>query len=65
MWKSKTLHGRHIYDLETPDADKIGSNKWLKPGESFAETTGFMVAIQDQVISTIIIEPYFEGSKDY
>jgi hypothetical protein len=52
MWKSKTLHGRHVYDLETPDADTVASNAWLKAGELFPKTTGFMIATQDQVITT-------------
>jgi hypothetical protein len=29
-WKSKALHGRHAYDLDTPDIDKIASNASLK-----------------------------------
>jgi hypothetical protein len=36
---------------QTPDVGKIASNEWLKAGELFPETTGFMIAIQDQVIS--------------
>jgi hypothetical protein len=57
MWKSRNLNGRHAYDLETPDVDKTASNAWLKASELFAETTGFMIAIQDQVI---VIRTYFE-----
>jgi hypothetical protein len=34
------------------DVDKIASNAWLKAGELFPETTGFMIVIQDNVIST-------------
>jgi hypothetical protein len=52
MWKRKTLHRRHACDLETPDVDKIPSNAWLKPGKIFRETTEFMVAIPDPVISS-------------
>jgi hypothetical protein len=52
MLKSKTLHGRHACDLETPDVDKMASQAWLKAGEIFPESTGFMIAIQNLVIST-------------
>jgi hypothetical protein len=49
MWK--TLNGRHAYDLEAPDVDKMASPVWLKAGELFPQTTGFMTAMQDQDIS--------------
>jgi hypothetical protein len=52
VWKSKPLRGRHAYDLETPDVHKLASNAWLKVGELFPETAGFMTAFQDQVIGT-------------
>lgn len=52
MWKSRTLHGRHAYDLEEPD-DKTASNAWLKVG-----TMGFMLAILDRVISTSNYKQY-------
>jgi hypothetical protein len=26
MWKSKTLHTEHAFDLETPDIDKVALN---------------------------------------
>ena len=55
MWKSKTLHRRHAYDFEIPDVDKIAPNAWLKAAELFPKTTGFMIAIQDQIISTVIL----------
>jgi hypothetical protein len=38
MWKSKTLHRRHTYDLEMSNVNKIASNAWLKLGEPFPET---------------------------
>jgi hypothetical protein len=47
MWKNKTPHKRHIYDLEIPNANQIASNEWLKAGELFPGTTGFIIAIQD------------------
>lgn len=51
-WKKKTLHGRHPHDLEQNHVDRIASNKWLKIGNLFPETEGFMIAIQDQIINT-------------
>jgi hypothetical protein len=39
------------YELEKADVVKTTSKSWLKAGEIFPETTRFMVAIQDQVIS--------------
>jgi hypothetical protein len=44
--------GRHACALEKPVVHKTASNAWLKAGKLFPETTGFMKAIKDQVIST-------------
>jgi hypothetical protein len=52
MRKSKNLQGRQPVTFETTDVDKTASNEWLKSGEIFPKTTGIMIAIQDQVIST-------------
>jgi len=52
MLKWKTLNGRHAYELEASDVDKMASPAWLKAGELFPQTTGFMIAMQDQGIST-------------
>lgn len=46
------MHGRHRYDLCLPNGDKIASNEWLRRGQLFPETEGFLIAIQDQVIET-------------
>ena len=51
-WLQKSLHGRHRHDLLNPNVDKNASNAWLKKGELFPETEGFMLAIQDQTIDT-------------
>ncbi|XP_072939818.1 uncharacterized protein [Epargyreus clarus] len=51
-WSQKSLHGRHYQDLSQINVDKEASNAWLKRGELFPETEGFMLAIQDQVIET-------------
>ncbi|XP_060804959.1 uncharacterized protein LOC132902746 [Amyelois transitella] len=51
-WSAKALHGRHRSILCLPHVDKEKSNEWLKKGELFPETEGFMVAIQDETIAT-------------
>ena len=68
-WKSMALHGRHPHDLSNPNVDKKASNAWLKRGELFPETEGFVIAIQDQVIPTknykkyIMLDPKVENDK--
>lgn len=52
IWMQKTLHSRHRHDLLQPSIDKLASNAWLRYGELFPETEGFMIAIQDQIIET-------------
>jgi hypothetical protein len=49
QWSQKALHGRNPYDLSQQYID-IASNKWLTSADLFAETEGFLTAIQDQVI---------------
>lgn len=51
-WSGKSLHGRHPHDLSQPNVDKLASHEWLRRGELFPETEGFIIAIQDQVIET-------------
>jgi hypothetical protein len=50
QWSQKTLHGRHPCDLSQQCVDIEALNKWLKSADLFAETEGFLTAIQDQVI---------------
>jgi hypothetical protein len=52
QWSQKALHGRHPYDLSQQYVDIEASNKWLTNPDLFAETEGFLTAIQDQVILT-------------
>lgn len=51
-WKAKTFHGVHPCQMYQPHIDLTNSNLWLKRGFLFAETEGFMIAIQDKVIAT-------------
>ncbi|XP_064292512.1 uncharacterized protein LOC135310067 [Plodia interpunctella] len=57
-WKRKVLHGRHPNDLQQSHIDLEASNKWLQVGTLFAETEGFLIAIQDQVINTKNYQKY-------
>ncbi|CAG4934599.1 unnamed protein product [Colias eurytheme] len=51
-WSSKALHGRHRSHLCQAHVDKEKSNEWIRRGDLFPETEGFMLAIQDEVIAT-------------
>ncbi|KAL1447477.1 hypothetical protein WDU94_012389 [Cyamophila willieti] len=51
-WSQKALHGRYYYSLQDTNVDRELSNRWLMDGGVFAETEGFMLAIQDEVIAT-------------
>ena len=48
----KAMNGRHRYELSQQYVDIEASNKWLTNADFFAETEGFLTAIQDQVILT-------------
>jgi hypothetical protein len=52
QWSQKALHGRHQSDLSQQQVDIEASNKWLTSTDLFAETEGFLTAIQDQIILT-------------
>ena len=52
QWKQKVLHGRYPAEIDTMEIDKEASLEWLKKGQLFPETEGFVMAIQDQVINT-------------
>ena len=50
--KSKTLHGRYPTSLENEDIHRKESTAYLCHGNLFAETEGFISAIQHQIIPT-------------
>lgn len=68
-WKQKALHGKHPAVLDAQHIDKKWSNFYLKSGQLYPETEGFIIAIQDQVICTknyrkyIIKDPYVTDDK--
>lgn len=51
-WAQKALHGKHYNIIQNPEIDKHLSYQWLKKGELFPETEGFLIAAQDQVLAT-------------
>jgi hypothetical protein len=57
-WSQKALHGRHPHDLSQEPVDTEASNRWLTNADLFAETEGFLTAIQDQVILTRAYRKY-------
>jgi hypothetical protein len=57
-WNNKVLHGRFAKALEKSDKD--ASLQWLKCGTLYAETEGFMIAIQDEVIATKNHQKYIQ-----
>ncbi|KAJ8967778.1 hypothetical protein NQ314_002623 [Rhamnusium bicolor] len=53
-WRSKPLHGRYLNTIESEAMDTEGSTTYLRTGNLFIETEGFIAALQDQVVSTKI-----------
>lgn len=64
-WTQMSLHGRHQNELNQNNVDKLASNEWLRRGELFPETEGFMVAIQDQVIETRNYQKYIIKKQNF
>lgn len=52
IWKGKELHGRYFRALTGPEIDQLASVHWLRFGDLFGETEGFVCAIQDEVVKT-------------
>ena len=51
-WRSKPLHGKYLAAIENIAIDTTASTAYLRHGNLFVETEGFVSAIQDQVIAT-------------
>lgn len=51
-WSIKAIHGKFFAALNSNQIDISWSNKWLTMNTLFAESEGFMIAIQDEVIPT-------------
>ncbi|CAH2094527.1 unnamed protein product [Euphydryas editha] len=52
VWMEKELHGRFYKALHAPHVDVKASVQWLRFGDLFGETEGFVCTIQDQVVKT-------------
>jgi len=64
QWSQKALHGCHNYDLSQQYVDLETLNKWLTNADLFAETEGFLKAIQDLVILTRNYKKYILKQPD-
>jgi len=64
QWSQKALCGHHPYDFSQQYVDIESSNKWLTNADLFAETEGFLTAIQDQVILTRNYKKYILKQPD-
>ncbi|KAG6455661.1 hypothetical protein O3G_MSEX009336 [Manduca sexta] len=66
IWKSKELHSRFYRALHGPDVDQLASVSWLRFGNLFGETEGFVFAIMDEVIKTNNYRKYIlkDGTVD-
>ena len=58
------MHGRHPYGLSQQYVGIEASNKWLKISDLFAETEGFLTAIQDRVMVTRKYKKYILRQPD-
>ena len=56
--------GRHPYGISQQYVDREASNKWQINADLFAETEGFLTAIQDQVILTRNYKKYILKQPD-
>ena len=66
IWQSKELHGRFYRALHGPEVNKLASVSWLRFGDIFGETEGFVCAIADEVIKTNNYRKYImkDGTTD-
>ena len=65
-WQGKELHGRFYRALHGPDVDFLASVSWLRFGDLFGETEGFICAIMDEVMMTNNYRKYIvkDGTVD-
>ena len=62
-WASKPLHGRFYHSVAQDHVSEGKSFLWLSKGQLYPETEGFVLAIQDQVISTRNYKRYILKEK--
>lgn len=63
-WESKELHRRYKNLINKPFVDKNQTFQWLRKGELFPETEGFIIAMQDQTIPTRNYRKYIMKETD-
>lgn len=64
-WKSKALHGAYANELENEDVDQESTHLWIRKGNVFGKTTGFMMAIQERFYQQEIIESMSRKKQTY
>ena len=55
-WREKPLHGKHPLRTDNDDVDRATTHQWLSSSSLKGETEGFILAAQDQSISTRVYQ---------